>query len=94
MEHAHHMDGDIPVRIRLTMESSALHIEVEDQGKGFAKMPPPPDLRAMIEEGTSTRGWGLFLIRHLTDELTFEHTPEGGHVVHMILRLPSGPESS
>ena len=87
IEHAHRMDSSIPVRITLTLDSSALHIEVEDQGEGFGETPPPPDLRAMIEEGKPARGWGLSLMRHFMDELAFERKQGGGHVVHMVLRL-------
>lgn len=89
IEHAHHMNTGIPVGITFTVESCALHIEVEDQGEGLREAPALPNLRAMMEEGQPTRGWGLFLIRRLMDELTFEHKPGGGHVVHMILRLPA-----
>ena len=87
IEHAHNMKDEIPVGITFTVEPFALHIEVEDQGEGLRETPTRPDLRAMMEEGKPTRGWGLFLIRHLMDELTFERKPGGGHVVRMVLRL-------
>ena len=89
IEHAHHMKSGIPVGITFTVEASALHIEVEDHGEGLREPPALPDLRAMMEEGKPTRGWGLLLIRRLMDELTFERKPNGGHVVHMVLRLPA-----
>jgi len=94
IEHAHYMNTGIPVGITFTVESSALHIEVEDRGEGLRETPARPDLRAMMEEGKPTRGWGLLLIRRLMDELTFEHKPGGGHVVHMILRLPADKHES
>jgi anti-sigma regulatory factor (Ser/Thr protein kinase) len=33
------------------------------------------------------RGWGIFLINSLMDEVTFESTPEGKNVVKMIIHL-------
>lgn len=86
VEHAHRSDSRIPVGVTFTIGSDALQIEVEDQGEGIDGTPPQPDLKAMIEEGASSRGWGLSLIRELTDELSFERKPGGGHVVRMVMK--------
>ncbi len=36
-----------------------------------------------IEGKDKPRGWGIFLIKNLMDEVKFESTPEGGNLVRM-----------
>jgi serine/threonine-protein kinase RsbW len=45
-----------------------------------------PDLAAKLQPGANTRGWGMFLIRSLVDEVEFTSTGEGNHV-RMVLHL-------
>jgi anti-sigma regulatory factor (Ser/Thr protein kinase) len=40
-----------------------------------------------MEGKEMARGWGIFLIRGLMDEVRFESSPEGGGVVRMIIHL-------
>jgi len=45
-----------------------------------------PDLAAKLRPGANTRGWGMFLIHSLVDEVEFTSTGEGNHV-RMVLNL-------
>ena len=57
-----------------------------DVGYQGCKDIPTPNIDSKIEGKSDPRGWGIFLIESLMDEVTFESTPEG-NVVKMIIHL-------
>lgn len=85
IEHGNKLDSTTRVGIRLVVDKDKLQIAVQDQGRGVAK-PPTPDIESRMEGKIDPRGWGIFLIQNLMDEVTFESTAEGG-VVKMIIYL-------
>jgi len=86
IEHGNKMDTNTKVGITLTVEESKLQVSVKDQGKGIDQV-PTPSIENKIEGKDQARGWGLFLIKRLMNEVTFEPSPEGGNVVKMIIYL-------
>lgn len=85
IEHGNKLDSTTRVGIRLVVDKDKLQIAVQDQGRGVAEL-QPPDIESRIEGKIDPRGWGIFLIENLMDEVTFESTAEGG-VVKMIIYL-------
>jgi serine/threonine-protein kinase RsbW len=85
IEHGNKLDATTRVGIRLVVDKDKLQIAVQDQGRGVAKM-RAPDIESRMEGKLDPRGWGIFLIENLVDEVTFESTAEGG-VVKMIIYL-------
>jgi len=85
IEHGNKLDATTRVGIRLVVDKDKLQIAVQDQGNGVAKM-RTPDIESRMEGKLDPRGWGIFLIENLMDEVTFESTAEGG-VVKMIIYL-------
>ena len=86
IEHGNKMDTSTRVSITLTMEDSRLQVTVKDEGKGVGEI-GSPNIESKIEGTDKTRGWGIFLIKSLMDEVKFEPSPEGGNVVKMIIYL-------
>jgi serine/threonine-protein kinase RsbW len=87
IEHGNKLDASMKVGISLTIDQDRLQIDVQDAGAGIGQaLPPTPDIDSKIEGTSETRGWGIFLIKSLMDEVTFESTPEG-NVVKMIIHL-------
>jgi len=78
-------DDSMKVGISLTVDEDRLQIAVQDKGAGIGQV-PTPDIDNKIEGKSAPRGWGIFLIESLMDEVTFESTPEG-NVVKMIIHL-------
>jgi serine/threonine-protein kinase RsbW len=73
------------VRVRARVDAGAIRVEVTDEGHGFdPNGVPDPTQPAALE---SARGRGLFLLRNLADEVSFN---ERGNSVTFILR--SGPD--
>ena len=85
IEHGNKLDATTRVGIRLVVDKDKLQIAVQDQGRGVAKA-RSPDIESRMEGKIDPRGWGIYLIENLMDEVTFESTAEGG-VVRMIIYL-------
>jgi serine/threonine-protein kinase RsbW len=86
IEHGNKMDTGTKVGITLTIEESKLQVAVRDEGKGVGEI-SSPSIESKIEGKDKTRGWGIFLIKSLMNEVKFEPSPEGGNVVKMIIYL-------
>jgi serine/threonine-protein kinase RsbW len=86
IEHGNKMDISTKVGITLTLEESKLQIAIKDEGKGIGEI-PLPRIEDKIEGKDKTRGWGIFLIKSLMNEVKFEPSPEGGNVVKMFIYL-------
>lgn len=86
IEHGNKLDAGMKLGISLTVAGGRLQVAIQDEGKGIGQV-PAPDIDRQIEGGTDTRGWGIFLIKNLMDEVSFESTPEGRNVVKMIIHL-------
>lgn len=86
IEHGNKMDTSTKVGITLTIEESKLQVSVKDEGKGFKEI-PNPNIENKMEGKDKPRGWGIFLIKSLVNEVSFEPSPEGGNIVKMIIYL-------
>jgi serine/threonine-protein kinase RsbW len=86
IEHGNKMDTSTKVGITLTAEESKLQVSVKDEGKGIKEV-PTPSIESKIEGEEKPRGWGIFLIKNLVNEVTFEQGPEGGNVTKMVIYL-------
>jgi anti-sigma regulatory factor (Ser/Thr protein kinase) len=58
-----------------------------DQGDGVPEVPEYPGIARIIEENVSPRGLGVFMIQHLVDEVKFNQTSDGGHLMIMEIKL-------
>jgi serine phosphatase RsbU (regulator of sigma subunit)/anti-sigma regulatory factor (Ser/Thr protein kinase) len=87
MEHGNHYQEDLPVEIRVFTSQDHLVVRIKDQGVGDS-IPDStqPDLDAKLAGEQSPRGWGLYLIKNMVDEL---HTTqdETHHIVDLIINL-------
>ena len=91
MEHGNHYHPDHPVVIEVLISSQSLAVRITDQGDS-TEIPssPEPDLEAKLAGLQSPRGWGLFLIKSMVDEMHIESTATH-HTVELILHLEENP---
>ncbi len=82
IEHGNKMDARMKVGIVLNPEELKLQVTVQDEGNGIGQV-RTPRIEDKIEGKEDPRGWGIFLIESLMDEVKFESTPEGGNLVRM-----------
>ncbi len=87
MEHGNNYQPDVPVTISVLASETALSVHITDQG-GSQPFPgsEPPDLEAKLAELQPPRGWGLFLIQNMVDDMrvTCDRT---SHTVELIIYL-------
>lgn len=90
MEHGNHYQSELLVEIRVLCSSSRLTVWITDQG-GDKDIPQTevPDLEAKLEGLQSPRGWGLFLIQNMVDEMRV-HTDKHHHSLELIVDLEGG----
>jgi serine/threonine-protein kinase RsbW len=93
MEHGNRLDAMQKVLIVLVPEEEQLEINVQDQsGQPYVPLPdaPAPSLDDKLAGLSATRGWGMFLIRELVDEVEFTSTARGNQV-RMVVHLVPPP---
>jgi serine phosphatase RsbU (regulator of sigma subunit)/anti-sigma regulatory factor (Ser/Thr protein kinase) len=90
MEHGNQYRPDIPVAIQLLASASALVVRITDQGGG-QEIPESeePNLEAKLAGLQTPRGWGLFLIKNMVDEMRVT-SDEVHHTIELMMRLEEG----
>ena len=92
IEHGNRYRQDLPVDIVVRASQEVLSIRITDRGGGKdIPEPPTPNLEAKLAGLQSPRGWGLFLIKNMVDEMLIT-TDEIHHSVELIVLL-SGDQS-
>ncbi len=90
MEHGNQYDPDKPVKIAVTVSETAVHVYITDQGSGNpVDTAVTPDLDAKLAGEQSPRGWGLFLIKNMVDELNVTYD-ETQHTIELVMGLEIG----
>ena len=88
MEHGNNYGAEVPVEVMVLVEDQDLMVRITDRGSG----PPPsqggdtPDLEAKLEGMQTPRGWGLFLIKSMVDEMSITGD-DGHHTIELVVRL-------
>jgi serine/threonine-protein kinase RsbW len=88
MEHGNRYNPDVPVKIQVWLLEEYLLVRIIDRGGG----PPPspnaqmPDLEAKLEGMQTPRGWGLFLIKNMVDDMRVSGNPDH-HTIELITYL-------
>ncbi|UCC89349.1 MAG: ATP-binding protein [Anaerolineales bacterium] len=86
IEHAYGGEGRGEIECTCQMNSHALKVTLRDFGSSFdPSSVPEPNITASLEE-REAGGLGLFLMRKLMDEVSFEFTPDSGNVLTMVKR--------
>ncbi len=87
LEHGNYYRAELPVLIEVSISAADLSVKITDEGSA-----PPnfdaeaPDLEAKLEGRQTPRGWGLFLIRNMVDEMRVTGD-EHHHTIELILHL-------
>ena len=88
MEHGNHYDPEIPVTLQVLSSENAIAVRISDKG-GNHELPAEdtyeaPNIEAKLAELQSPRGWGLFLIQNMVDEMNIRSDKEI-HTIELIL---------
>ncbi|MGH2558652.1 MAG: ATP-binding SpoIIE family protein phosphatase [Thermomicrobiales bacterium] len=94
IEHGNHNRPELPVTIQVLASDLDLAVRITDQGGGQAiPAPAVPDLEAKLAGSQPSRGWGLFLIKHMVDEMHTTST-ETSHTIELILGREGGDDGT
>ena len=85
MEHGNKYQDDLPVFIQVLTSADGVAVHVTDQG-GESDIPEAatPDLEAKLTGQQSPRGWGLFLIKNMVDEMQVSRD-KNQHTIELVL---------
>jgi anti-sigma regulatory factor (Ser/Thr protein kinase) len=95
MEHGNHYRPEVPVKIRVLSSETDLVVRITDQGG--SPVPDPdeeaPDLEAKLEGLQTPRGWGLFLIKNMVDEMHVT-SDESHHTIEVVMHLEGDDDAN
>lgn len=87
IEHGNQYQPELPVTIQVLTSKPGLAIRVTDCGeKGPIPEMAAPDLSAKLEGTQSSRGWGLFLIKSMSDDMRIVPS-ESGNTVELVYKF-------
>jgi anti-sigma regulatory factor (Ser/Thr protein kinase) len=94
MEHGNQYQPELPVLIKVLASEAALVVQISDQG-GEKIIPEKdaPDLEAKLAGLQSPRGWGLFLIKNMVDDMQII-TDKFHHTIALTLYLKGDQDAS
>jgi anti-sigma regulatory factor (Ser/Thr protein kinase) len=94
IEHGNKNRPEVPVTIQVRVSETALSVRITDDGGGQSNFQPEvPDLEAKLAGLQSPRGWGLFLIEKMVDEMHVTRD-EDHHTIELIIHLQGGQHGS
>jgi serine/threonine-protein kinase RsbW len=90
IEHAYAGSTGGKLEVELSVSGNELKIIMRDHGKSFdPSSVPEPNVKADLSE-RKIGGLGMYLMRKLMDEVSYESSLESGNILTMIKRLGGG----
>jgi serine phosphatase RsbU (regulator of sigma subunit)/anti-sigma regulatory factor (Ser/Thr protein kinase) len=87
IEHGNEGRVDLPIAVEVLTSETELRVRITDQGgEGAIPAVETPDLEAKLEGLQKPRGWGLFLIKNMVDDMNVESNGSH-HTVELVLHL-------
>jgi anti-sigma regulatory factor (Ser/Thr protein kinase) len=87
IEHGNRNRAELPVVVRVLAAGTDLRVDITDQGC-YRPIPDVeiPDLEAKLAGTQRARGWGLFLIKNMVDEMEITGD-DNHHTIHLTFHL-------
>jgi anti-sigma regulatory factor (Ser/Thr protein kinase) len=87
LEHGNRFRPELPVEIALFRSENAIAVHVTDRGAGDIVLSgQEPDLLAKLGGQESPRGWGLFIMQNMVDQVEVR-AGESHHTVILVVNL-------
>ena len=88
IEHGNDGRAELPVDVKVSLSNGSVSVSITDHGGGDEEIPhvETPDIEAKLAGLQKPRGWGLFLIQNMVDEMNVT-TDEEHHTVELIVHL-------
>ena len=94
MEHGNHYQPEVPIDVEVLASDSHVAVRISDEG-GASEIPhlETPDLAAKLAGEQSPRGWGLYLIQNLVDEMKISLDGQH-HTIELIVKRQEATNAS
>ena len=94
IEHGNEAHAELPVEVAVRASGGELVVAISDRGGG-REIPEAeePDLEAKLEGLQKPRGWGLFLIQNMVDDVRVS-SDESRHTIELVMRLEGGGDEN
>ena len=94
IEHGNQNRPELPVQVRVLASDDEIRVHITDQG-GARPIPDAetPDIEAKLEGLQTPRGWGLFLIKNMVDDMAISGD-ESHHTIELVLHLKGDGNAS
>jgi len=88
IEHGNEGRAEVPVDVKVVMSNGSIKVAITDHGGGDHEIPEveTPDIEAKLAGLQKPRGWGLFLIQNMVDEMNVT-TDDEHHTVELVVHL-------
>lgn len=94
MEHGNHYQADLAVNVKVLASPEDLVVQITDHGGGQRIFETEtPDLEAKLAGLQTPRGWGLFLIKNMVDEMNINADADH-HTIELIIHRKEGEHGS
>ena len=94
MEHGNRYDPALDVRLVVLASDAEVAVRISDHGESAVITPPAtPDINAKLEGLQSPRGWGLFLIKEMVDDVR-ESSEDGHHVIELVMETGGAEDAA
>jgi serine phosphatase RsbU (regulator of sigma subunit)/anti-sigma regulatory factor (Ser/Thr protein kinase) len=91
IEHGNQSNAELLVGVAVRSGGGELSVRITDRGGGVTPLDEveSPDLEAKLEGLQKPRGWGLFLIQNMVDDVRVE-ADGSDHTIELIMKLEGG----
>jgi serine phosphatase RsbU (regulator of sigma subunit)/anti-sigma regulatory factor (Ser/Thr protein kinase) len=92
IEHGNDSNAELPVDVSVHVEGGELAVRITDRGGGRPMAETEtPDLEAKLEGKQKPRGWGLFLIQAMVDDVRVSDDGSD-HSIELVMQLEEGDD--
>ena len=93
MEHGNEYRAEIPVEVQVEVLDRDLMVRITDSGGGSSLARDVPDLEAKLGGSQTPRGWGMFLIGRMVDEVRVSGNSDH-HTIELVIRLQASEDGN
>lgn len=88
IEHGNQGSAELPVDVKVSLSNGSVSVSITDHGGGGGEIPDveTPDLEAKLAGLQKPRGWGLFLIQNMVDEMNVTED-DVHHTIELVVHL-------
>ncbi len=87
MQHGNKGRSGARVTVFMNFKNDAVNVWVVDEGEGIKHLPPKPDIERIMDNLDPPIGFGVFLIKELSDQVEFNDMINGDHEVSMSINM-------